>query len=68
MTLAHPPRPAGNPGLPPMDVSAAANDAFTPDAIKLDANENAYRAAGRGSASPRVRTAIPSPSRRGCAQ
>ncbi|MFN3944748.1 MAG: histidinol-phosphate transaminase [Allosphingosinicella sp.] len=28
--------------LPPVDIAAQANDAFAPDAIKLDANENAY--------------------------
>ena len=28
--------------LPPFDIAAAANDAFAPDAIKLDANENPY--------------------------
>ena len=28
--------------LPPVDLAANANDLFGPDAIKLDANENAY--------------------------
>lgn len=28
--------------LPPVDIAAQANDAFGPDAIKLDANENPY--------------------------
>ena len=29
--------------MPPVDVAAAQNDLFTPDAIKLDANENPFR-------------------------
>lgn len=50
--------------LPPMDISAAANDAFTADAIKLDANENAYAPLVEGSLAARVnRYPEPQPAR-----
>ncbi|PSJ36468.1 histidinol dehydrogenase [Allosphingosinicella deserti] len=34
--------------LPPFDIAAMANDAFGPDAIKLDANENPYAPLSEG--------------------
>ena len=50
--------------LPPIDVAAAANDAFTADAIKLDANENAYAPLVEGSLAARVnRYPEPQPAR-----
>ena len=50
--------------LPPVDIAAAANDAFTPDAIKLDANENAYAPLVEGSLAARVnRYPEPQPAR-----
>ena len=50
--------------MPPMDIAAAANDAFTADAIKLDANENAYAPLVEGSLAARVnRYPEPQPAR-----
>jgi histidinol-phosphate aminotransferase/imidazoleglycerol-phosphate dehydratase/histidinol-phosphatase len=50
--------------LPAVDIAAAANDAFTPDAIKLDANENAYAPLVEGSLAARVnRYPEPQPAR-----
>jgi len=50
--------------LPPVDIAAAANDAFTPDAIKLDANENAYAPLVEGGLAARVnRYPEPQPAR-----
>ncbi len=40
--------------LPPMDVSAAANADFAPDAIRLDANENGYAPLVEGGLAARV--------------
>jgi histidinol-phosphate aminotransferase len=50
--------------MPPLDVSAAANAEFTPDAIKLDANENAYAPLVEGSLAARInRYPEPQPAR-----
>lgn len=50
--------------LPPVDVSASANAEFTPDAIKLDANENAYAPLVEGALAARVnRYPEPQPAR-----
>jgi histidinol-phosphate aminotransferase/imidazoleglycerol-phosphate dehydratase/histidinol-phosphatase len=50
--------------LPAVDIAAAANDAFTADAIKLDANENAYAPLVEGSLAARVnRYPEPQPAR-----
>jgi len=40
--------------LPPVDIAALANDAFGPDAIKLDANENPYPPLVAGDLAQRV--------------
>jgi len=40
--------------LPPLDIAAQANDAFGPDAIKLDANENPYPPLVSGDVAERV--------------
>jgi histidinol-phosphate aminotransferase/imidazoleglycerol-phosphate dehydratase/histidinol-phosphatase len=50
--------------LPPVDVSASANAEFTSDAIKLDANENAYAPLVEGGLAARVnRYPEPQPAR-----
>ncbi len=50
--------------LPPVDIAATAHDAFTADAIKLDANENAYAPLVEGGLAARVnRYPEPQPTR-----